>query len=204
MLRTAAILLLLCACVARPSDDGDVADESSDEGSTSGDVIEPSPTSNATLDDSAGPTTTSATATDATDTNATDTDATDTVATATDTFTTGDPKPSFEVDIQPILDEHCVEGCHEPDGEWGFLLDMSGSAYDDLVDVMSPQLSAMNHVEPGDPESSYLWHKINGTQVNVGGSGLMMPKARPGMQSTVLTPEQFTAIEQWILSGAEP
>jgi hypothetical protein len=32
----------------------------------------------------------------------------------------------------------------------------------------------------------------------------MMPKPRPGMQSTVLTPEQFTAIEQWILNGAEP
>jgi hypothetical protein len=201
MLRTAAVLLLLCACVARPSDDGDVVDDSSGESPTSGDTSEPSPTSNASLDDSAGPTSIT---TDATATDATDTVATDTVATATDTFTTGDPKPSFEVDIQPILDEHCVESCHEPDGEWGFLLDMSGSAYDDLVGVMSPQLSAMNHVEPGDPDNSYLWHKINGTQINVGGSGLMMPKARPGMVSTVLTPEQFATIEQWISNGAEP
>lgn len=191
MRRTAAVLLLLCACVARPSDDGNVDDESSGEGSTSGETTGPSPTSGASLDDSVGPTSMT-------------TEATTADATTTTTFTTGDPTSSFEVDIQPILDEHCVEGCHEPDGEWGFLLDMSGSAYDAIVGVAAPQLPSMSIIEPGDPENSYLWHKINGTQASVGGAGLMMPKPRPGMQSTVLTPEQFTALEQWILAGAEP
>lgn len=195
MLRTAAVLLLLCACTARPSDDGDVADESSGEGSTTGDTSDPSPTSNASLDDSVGPTT-------ATDPTATTTDGTSTDATATNTFTTGDPSLSFELDIQPILDEHCVAQCHEPDGEWGFLLDMSASAYTDIVGVPAPQHVTMNLIEPGDPDNSYLWHKINGTQAAAGGSGLMMPKARAGMQATVLTLGQFETIQQWILAGA--
>jgi len=79
---------------------------------------------------------------------------------------------------------------------------MSGNAYVAIVGVQSPQFPKFSIIEPGDPAASYLWHKINGTQASVGGSGLMMPKARPGMASTVLTPEQFATIEQWILAGA--
>lgn len=187
MLRAPLALLLLCACVARTADDsGD--DESSDDDTTTwgndtpGDGTVPETTS-ASVDDSSGPST----------------------ATVTITSTTGEPLPvSFDGDIQPIFDEHCVTACHEPAGEWGFLLDLSGSAYDAIVGVPAPQFVAMSLVEPGVPLQSYLWHKLSGTQPEIGGSGLMMPKARSGMTPTVLEPEQLAAIEQWILQDAPP
>ena len=68
--------------------------------------------------------------------------------------------------------------------------------------VPSPQLASVSIIEPGDRGSSYLWHKINDTQSSIGGSGLSMPKARPGMTATALTQEQLDTIEQWILQGA--
>ena len=104
--------------------------------------------------------------------------------------------------IQPIWDEHCVEGCHEPGGEWGMFLDLSGDAHDDIVDVPAPELMRMDLVEPGDFDHSYLWHKINGTQVSVGGSGLDMPKARPGEVATILSQEEYDLIGEWIVGGA--
>ncbi len=61
----------------------------------------------------------------------------------------------------------------------------------------SGQNSLLDKVEPGSTEDSYLWHKINGTQVEAGGSGLTMPKDNPP-----LTPQQMAIIEIWILSGA--
>ncbi|MCX4243224.1 c-type cytochrome [Paraliomyxa miuraensis] len=109
---------------------------------------------------------------------------------------------SHAADIQPIWDEHCVTACHEADGEWGLFLDMTGDAHAAIVGVAAPQLMSMSHIEPGDPDASYIWHKINNTQVAAGGSGLPMPKARPGMPVTELTPEQLDTIEEWILAGA--
>lgn len=109
---------------------------------------------------------------------------------------------SHAVDIQPIWDEHCVDACHEPDGEWGLFLDMSGDAYAAIVGVAAPQLMSLSQIEPGDPDASYLWHKINNTQVAAGGSGLPMPKARIGMEVTVMTQEQLDTIEAWIAAGA--
>jgi hypothetical protein len=130
--------------------------------------------------------------------------ATDDGTSAMDTSAAGECMTdlSHATDIQPIWDEHCVDACHEPDGEWGFLLDMSGDAYDNIVGVMAPQFSMLNHVEPCDPEASYLWHKINNTQASVGGSGLPMPKARTGMAATMLTSDQIATIEDWIAGGA--
>lgn len=109
---------------------------------------------------------------------------------------------SHATDIQPIWDEHCTTTCHEPDGEWGFLLDMSGNAYAAIVGVASPQFASLAHIEPGDPEASYIWLKIMGTHAEAGGSGLVMPKARAGMEVTVLTQAQLDMIEEWIAGGA--
>lgn len=166
----AALLLLLCACVARPTDDD--PDETTDGETTDADES-----------------TTLGT----------------TVSSATVTVTTGTtPTLTFYDDIQPIFDEHCVAACHEPGGEWGALLDLSSSAYEAIVGVPSPQFFSMSIIEPGEPGASYLWHKLNGTQTSVGGSGIDMPKARTGMTATVLSQEQLDMIEQWILQGAPP
>ena len=105
---------------------------------------------------------------------------------------------SHAVDIQPIWDAHCVDACHEQGGQWGAFLDMSDDAYDDIVGVMSPQFTDMNHVEAGSPDDSYLWHKINGTQKDVGGSGARMPL---GGQ---LGQKETDAIGAWITACNEP
>lgn len=172
-MRRTLVLLLLCACAARPLDD--------DPETTDSDEATASSASGGSLDEGTVGTTP-----------------------GTATFTTGDPTPTFDAEIQPILDEHCVMACHEPDGEWGFLLDLSGYAYESIVGVPSPQFVSMSIIEPGEPNASYLWHKVNGTQASIGGSGLMMPKPRSGMQATVLTAEQLETIEQWIVQGAPP
>ncbi len=81
-----------------------------------------------------------------------------------------------------------------------WFLDLSpGYAYQSIVQVPSGQtLGTLNFIEPGDPEMSYLWHKLNGTQSEVGGYGNDMPM---GML-TRLTPQEIETIEAWILAGA--
>lgn len=191
MARLLVLPLLLCACVARTADDVGGSDETiageetQDGETTSGQTTTPM-TSVGPLDDSVGSAT---------------------VVTTIDTIdpATGEPTtPTLAEDVQPIFDEHCLLGCHEPDGEWGFLLDLSGNAYAAVVGVPAPQFPAMSLIEPGEPEKSYLWHKLSGTQASIGGSGLAMPKARSGQEATVLTSEQLDTIEQWIIQGAEP
>lgn len=115
----------------------------------------------------------------------------------------GSTELSHADDIQPIWDEHCVEGCHEPGGTGLAWLDMSPAvAYGAIVDVNSMFLTDFTFVVPGDVESSYLWHKIQGTHIEFGGTGGAMPAARSGEDPTVITPEQYQTIEDWIAGGA--
>lgn len=111
------------------------------------------------------------------------------------------PMVSFEAEIQPILTAICVTACHEPGGS-GFgetTLDMTaGVAYAMLVDVPAAEPSGLDRIEPGAPEMSYLWHKISGTQADIGGVGAKMPIGK------MLTPEEIGLIEDWILGGAMP
>ncbi len=111
---------------------------------------------------------------------------------------------SHAADVQPIWDAHCVDACHEEGGQWGFLLDMSGDAYGVLVDKPSPSYMSLTLVVPGEPNESFVWHKIMGTQASVGGGGVQMPSARPMMEPTVLSQEELDTIEQWIAGGANP
>lgn len=112
-----------------------------------------------------------------------------------------DPGPqSHAADIQAIWDEHCVTGCHEPDGEWASN-DLT-DAYGAIVDMPSGQNQLMLYVSPGSPEDSYLWHKLQGTQLMVNGSGLTMPKGLGDDAPTELTPLQMAQVEHWILQGA--
>jgi len=54
------------------------------------------------------------------------------------------------------------------------------------------------YIAPGDPEGSYLWAKLNGTQIEAGGDGSPMPLGVPLDDATL------AIIEQWILEGANP
>ena len=94
---------------------------------------------------------------------------------------------TYAADIAGILGS-CM-GCHG--GSGGFTL-----TYNNLF-TASPT-SGMEYITPGDPSQSYLWHKINGTQNTVNGSGSNMAnKSGVNLSST-----DFSTIETWITEGA--
>jgi hypothetical protein len=70
-------------------------------------------------------------------------------------------------------------------------------AWVELVGVPSVQVPGLAVVEPGDPQASYLVHKLRGTAASVGGFGNPMPPS-----DEPLTEAQILAIEAWIASGA--
>ena len=102
-------------------------------------------------------------------------------------------------DIQPVLDVHCVQ-CHLYESQQGGLMLEQGEAHAELVDAPSTQ-APMPRVVPGDPDASYLMHKLRGTHLQAGGSGLRMPFGGEAGGST-LGAAQIELIADWIRAGA--
>ena len=98
------------------------------------------------------------------------------------------------VDIQAVAEASCGPNCHTGGSSSGEL------ALDDwhaaTVGVPSGDVPDMNLVEPGDLDNSYLWHKIEGTHLDVGGAGSPMPLG------PALSDEDHAAIQAWIEDGA--
>lgn len=112
--------------------------------------------------------------------------------------TTGDDTagvPGFIADIWPILDAKC--SCHKDANGAGQLRMTLEDAYINLLEP-SEQLPAMMLTQPGSSDKSYLWHKLNDTQQDVGGKGKRMP---PG---GLLDPADLELIRQWLDGGAAP
>lgn len=108
---------------------------------------------------------------------------------------------SHAADIQPIWDANCVTGCHVAGGTasaW-FLL-TSDVAYTSIVNKASISFPTLTLVVPGDPDMSYLMHKIQGTQADVGGGTASMPQP-PAMP---LADADVQKISAWIEQGAMP
>ncbi|MBZ5711918.1 hypothetical protein [Nannocystis pusilla] len=100
----------------------------------------------------------------------------------------------FESDIQPIFSDYCT--CHgdgDPSPDLGV-----GRAYESIVRERADDVKSMALVEPGQPDESYLWHKIAGTHDEVGGKGKRMPP------SDLLLDRDLDLIEAWIAQGAPP
>ena len=101
----------------------------------------------------------------------------------------------------PSLQEHvfgaiCIN-CHVPGGAGDFMfLDTEEHTYQSLVDMPSLENPALDRVEPGDPEASYVVHKIEGRADIAGDPMPPPPESR-------LTPEQIAAIREWIENGAQ-
>ena len=86
------------------------------------------------------------------------------------------PEPttvSFVNEVQMVFDFNCVS-CHQTGAENADLNPGFDLSYDELVGVPSTQ-SPLLRVQPGIPSESYLIHKLEGTQQEVGGSGSQMP-----------------------------
>lgn len=109
---------------------------------------------------------------------------------------------SIQRDIFESSDEAgraaCVT-CHRPGGigffAVGLDLTSSASSYNGLVGVSSRQRPGVLRVAPGDPENSYLIHKLDGRQ---GIGGRPMPLNGP----PYLTAGQIRIIKRWIETGA--
>jgi hypothetical protein len=101
---------------------------------------------------------------------------------------------SFASSVEPFITKAC--NCHQSTPLMAPFSLKIGEAYANLVDVPSQQLPSMMRVKPGSTSASYLWHKINGTQAQVGGSGMIMPYTFP------LNVDEKAIFERWIAAGA--
>lgn len=86
--------------------------------------------------------------------------------------------------------------CHFGSGnELPFSMDLSDAAasFDNLVNVSSEQVPGLLRVNPGNPDDSYLVHKLEGTQA----VGDRMPQGGP-----FLDEDTIQGIRAWIAAGA--
>jgi hypothetical protein len=113
---------------------------------------------------------------------------------------TGVPEIDYATMVQPIWNTACTCHLQGPSGTMtATVLTLNEEvSYANLVGAASEEAMGVVRIAPGDPQGSYLWHKLSGTQMSVGGSGTPMP------QIGMLTEEQMSAIEDWILGGALP
>jgi hypothetical protein len=85
---------------------------------------------------------------------------------------------------------HTNAGGRNPSGGLNLV---SGVSYNNLVGVVSPR-RGLPRVAPGDPENSYIIHKLEG---RAGIGGVRMP-----LTGTPLTDGQILVIKRWIELGA--
>jgi len=117
------------------------------------------------------------------------------VTAGTDLLDGTDFPPTYTNDLHPNLFLVECTPCHV-DGNAGGGLNLD--LYGKIVNRQSNDVPAMDRVEPFDPDNSYLWHKLNGTQLAVGGAGQREPRDGPPF----LTVEQMALVEDWINTGA--
>jgi hypothetical protein len=170
---------------------GDPGTDSTSTGSTSDTPTTGDPTTEPVATTTTGDDPTSTTADDTTSTTA------DESSTGPDT-TTGVVGLSFAADVFPVWNPPVRCDCHVG-GAGGMKLGATaGEAYAAMVGV-SANGAPLNRVEPGDHLTSYVFHKISGTQADVGGGGSNMPLGAPLFSQT-----DIDLIAQWIDEGASP
>jgi len=103
----------------------------------------------------------------------------------------------FTTQIQTVFDANC--SCHTGGSVSGGLDLATGSSHANIVNVPADDVPGMDLIEPGSPSDSYLWHKLQGTHLGVGGAGSAMP-----FGSFPLGITSLDTIEQWINEGASP
>jgi hypothetical protein len=95
-----------------------------------------------------------------------------------------------------IFTSTCAKsGCHSGAAAAEGMVLSPGIAYASIVKVRSQEQPQFLRVNPGNPEASYLLHKVRG-DADITGS--RMPQDGPPF----LTPQQIAGIEAWIQAGA--
>jgi hypothetical protein len=103
--------------------------------------------------------------------------------------------PTFTNVKSQVLTSRCTS-CHSAGSaaSSGRLNLESSSAYANLVNVASVGRPAVLRVAPGNPDASYLIHKLDGRAGILGGR---MPEGGP-----YLSTEQIDLVKRWIQAGA--
>jgi hypothetical protein len=95
----------------------------------------------------------------------------------------------------PIIAANC--SCHVSGAPAGLAMPDAATAYTNLVGVTATQNDTMPRVDPNDSANSYIWHKVSGTHLDVGGSGVQMPRNRAPLGQA-----DIDALAAWIDAGA--
>ncbi len=115
-------------------------------------------------------------------------------------FMPGGDQVTLSGDVQPIFTSNCaLSGCHAGTNPQQGMNLSAGQTFANVVNVPAMELSTMNRVTTDEPDKSYLVHKVQGTHLNVGGSGNQMPLGR-----SPLTQTDIDLIRAWIEAGALP
>jgi hypothetical protein len=129
-----------------------------------------------------------------------DDDEDDEASDQSESSTTDVMEVDYVTQIQPIWNTWCTCHLQGASGEMvAPTLTLNAEfSHEELVGQASTAVPALARIEPGDPDASYLWHKIHDTQEEVGGGGTEMPPAQ------VLSDGDMELIEHWIRGGAMP
>jgi hypothetical protein len=104
---------------------------------------------------------------------------------------------SYSAHLEPLVIAHCLS-CHDSGEAKAKLVLDPGLGYEGLVGPRSIQVPEMALVEPGDPERSYLWLKLQ----HVTEKGKGMPRTVTG--SKKLRETELELYRRWIEGGARP
>ncbi len=112
-------------------------------------------------------------------------------------FVTSQGLRSYKADVEPIFVKECGD-CHGGQRPKKGLDLSADKGYANLVGKKSAQVPELLLVAPGDPDNSYLWHKLQHTAKE----GKGMPR---GIFSSKKLPEkELQVIREWIEQGAQP
>jgi hypothetical protein len=106
-----------------------------------------------------------------------------------------DSAPTLKTDVQPIFDMACAD-CHGVKHQKAKLNLSPATAKEALINHPSDEVPALVRVKPGDPESSYLWQKLQGKAAK----GKGMPRTIFSYKR--LEDAQLEVIRKWIEAGA--
>ena len=104
---------------------------------------------------------------------------------------------SYSAHLEPLVIAHCL-GCHDSEEPKAKLVLDPGEGYGQLVGRRSIQKPEMTLVEPGDPDASYLWLKLQ----HRAPEGKGMPRTLTGTKK--LRPAELELYRRWIEGGAKP
>ncbi len=96
--------------------------------------------------------------------------------------------------VQTEIFTPICSGCHGGFNPRGGLNLQEGQSFSNLVNIQSSQ-TAMSRVVPGDPDASYIVHKLEG---RAGIAGSRMPQGGPFLSDAFIA-----LVRAWIQSGAE-